>query len=116
VSVAGGRARATAQSAGVNPRIFKGPFHTTAGKTYHFHGTGYKGTNSGNFFIRVSTDTTIQNDGPIQANDDLTGVPLLVDGTWTAGQNIDLYLGIVAIVDAAGQYAEISDDFSIVVV
>jgi hypothetical protein len=114
LSLPGGRARATAQNAGVNPRIFKGPFHTIAGKTYRFHGTGYHGTNTGNFFVRVSTDNTIQNDGPIQANDDLSGNPLLVDGTWTAGQTIDLYLGLVVIVSAIGQYAEIDDNFSII--
>jgi hypothetical protein len=61
----------------------------------------------------VSADATVQNDGPAQAISFVI-TPTVIDGTWTAVTNISLYLGLVAIVDAIGEYAEISDDFSII--
>lgn len=106
-----GKARAVATDV-VNPRIFKGPFHTTAGVKYRYHGTIYPGTAVLNIFARVSLDNTIQPDGPVQEIGDTSG-PHLLDGTWTAGSNVDLYFGFVALVDTIGQYGEIDDAFSI---
>lgn len=113
VSTSGGRARVTSLASDTNPRIFKGPFSTQAGKTYRYQGTVYPGTSINNLFVRVSADATVQNDGPAQAISFVI-TPTVIDGTWTAVTNISLYLGLVAIVDAIGEYAEISDDFSII--
>jgi hypothetical protein len=63
-------------------------------------------------FLRVSTDGTVANDGPVQHVGDTSG-PLVINSTWTAGSNIDLYLGVVGIVNTIGQYVEIDDNFSI---
>lgn len=116
LSIAGGRARATATNGAVdNPRIFKGPFTATSGVTYRYKGTMYPGTVITNMFLRICLDTTIANNGPVQAIGDTSG-PLALDGTWTAVGTVALYVGLVGVVDANGQYTEIDDNFSITVV
>jgi len=115
LSITGNRARATAGSAGVNPRIFKGPFQIQAGNTYRYRGSVYPGTSINNLFLRISLDSTIQPDGPIQEITDVI-TPHLIDGSWTAGVNTGLYIGLVAVVDNSGEYAEIDNDFSITIV
>lgn len=113
LAFSGDRARAVATDT-VNPRIFKGPFHVTAGVTYRYQGIMYAGTSILPPYMRVSLDNTIQPDGPVQEIGDMA-IPKILNGTWTSGVNIDLYFGLVALVDTIGQYGEITNDFSITV-
>lgn len=110
LSVATGRAKATAQSASVNPRIIKGPFTLTNGATYRMTGNLFKGDNSGNMVLRISTDPGV---GSGDVKEIQSAATELIDETFVVSTAAPVYFGFIAIVNAIGQFAEIDDSFSI---
>jgi len=109
-STADGRARGTAQDAGVNPRIYKGPVSLALGTTYRLQGNLHKGTTTGDIFLRVATDTSISDGTQLQTGDPGTTA---VNQTFVAASTGDFYFGVVAVISDVGQYFEIDDDFSL---
>lgn len=111
LSIAAGRARATI-GAGANPRIWKQVDGLTIGATYHVAGTVYAGTQTGDIFFRVSSNSAIP-DGNNYGTNNATTFVVNADFVATA---TTLYVGFVAITSAPGQYAEIDDNFSMTLV
>lgn len=111
LSIAGGKARAT--STGGNPRIKKHPTALVPGATYYLNGMMYKGTST-NVRMRFSTDADLGTTGMfyelIESGLDKTFInePIVIPGGVT-----DCYAGIVAVVGAVGEYAEIDDLISL---
>jgi len=111
LSTAGGFARALSTTT-TPPRIFKGPIALTAGKTYKFGGTAYQRTAATNMFFRVSTLADISTGDIYQNTSGGTSIPL-TGVTFIAGSNVNVYLGIVAVIVAQGEYSEIDDAFTL---
>lgn len=111
LSIAGGRARATI-GGGANPRIYKAVSGIIIGRTYHLSGTVYAGTQTGDIFFRVSSNSGIPDGNNYGTNNATTFV---VNANFVATATT-LYVGFVAITSAPGQYAEIDDAFSLTLV
>lgn len=109
LSTAGGRARATKN--GSNPRIYKQATGLSIGVTYKFTGDVYHGTITGTGFFRASTSVEIP-DGNLASGDlDFTVTNVTVVASATT-----MYIGIVGIATANGEYLEITDNLSMVAV
>ena len=108
LSVAGGRARATI-GGGANPRIWKNVTGLTNGATYKLNGRMYIGTCS-TVRIRISPNSGLPDGSIYELIDSVdhlfTDVTFVMSGT-------AMFIGIVGISGAAGQYAEIDDNFSL---
>lgn len=110
LSIAAGRARAT--SVGVNnPRISRHVTGLVAGATYSTAFNVYSGTQTGNIFARASADadlTLADYDEFITA----TSAPAFLQFIAPAGGAV--YIGIVTVCNADGQYAEVDDIISVI--
>ena len=111
LSVAGGRARAT--SVGVsNPRISRHVTGLISGVTYSVTLHLFIGTIPNNMYARISADEELTLDDygiGYTASNDATAVIQFV-----APVSGDVYIGIVAVSSADGQYAEVDDIITVV--
>lgn len=87
-----------------NPRASKQYDDLDVGATYRVQATGYAGTSTGGTFFRVSADADLTNGDYVNSGG--TGA---IDVTFTAPAGGTVYIGLVAVCDTNGQYAEISD-------
>lgn len=109
MTIAGGRVRAT--RAGGNPRVYKAISGLTNGATYKLSGGScFAGTQSGNMILRQSTSVGIP-DGDMFSG----AATFPIDFNFVATATT-LYIGMVVIADTDGQYAEITDALSLVLV
>lgn len=111
LSVSGGQARATATNSAVgNPRIWK-IVPVINGASYRATGQVSARTAGTNVRFRVSTNTAIP-DGNIYEQI-VSANAITIDQTFVATAST-IYIGIVPVVTADGQYSEIDDAFSLV--
>ncbi|PSH64666.1 hypothetical protein [Phyllobacterium sophorae] len=111
LSIAGGRARATI-GAGSNPRIWKQVAGLTNGATYKLNGRMYVGTCS-TVRLRITPDTGLPNGSIYELIDSVDH--LFTEQTFVMSGTA-MFIGIVGISGAAGQYVEIDDNFSLTLV
>lgn len=106
MTIAGGRVRAT--RAGGNPRVFKQVSGLSIGGTYKLTGNLYKGTQSGAMILRASETTEIP-DGTLVSDTESR----VINNDFIASA-ATMFIGMVIIADTDGQYAEISENLSLV--
>jgi hypothetical protein len=107
LSIANGRARATI-GAGSNPRIAKHVTGLVIGRTYMITGNTYHGTETGNTIVRVSTALNLP------SGDIFSGpAPYVINNGWVCNAS-DVYVGMVTVTSGTGQYAEITENLSMV--
>jgi hypothetical protein len=107
LSVADGRARAT--RAGDNPRIYRIVSGLTSGVQYRITSRMYKGTVSGDIFFRVADGPNVM---PTYAQQQ-DNVDVDVNVTFVAPSGGIVYVGLVAVSNTNGQYAETDETFSL---
>jgi hypothetical protein len=115
LSIVGSYARNISTDGATPPRITKGPFAVTNGKSYTFSGTVYNRSATNNSFFRVATTAAM----PAGDVYNFTQSPGEVDNLtaqfgFTATYTGNAYVGIVAIVSTIGDYQDIDNNFSIV--
>jgi hypothetical protein len=110
LSIAGGKARATI-GAGSNPRIFKQITGLINGATYYINGRMYIGTCGTSVRVRGSPTTDLPSAGMIFEVIDT--VDHLFTNTSFVMVGTTLFIGIIGVSTATGQYSEIDDAFSL---
>ena len=108
LTIAGGKARATI-GGGTNPRIWKNVTGLTNGATYKLNGRMYIDTCS-TVRIRITPDTGLPNGSIYELIDSLDH--LFTDQTFVMSGTA-MFIGIVGISSAPGQYVQIDDNFSL---
>lgn len=109
LSIAASRARATVVGVN-NPRISREVSGLEEGATYRVVSNVYQGTASGDQFFRVS-DTQNLTLGDYMDVGIATGGA--VDDNFVAPVGGTVYIGLVAICDTEGQYAETDENFTL---
>lgn len=107
LSIAASRARATAVGIN-NPRVSREVSGLAVGETYRVQSNVYQGTASGNQFFRVSTTQNLTNGDYVNLTFATGGA---VDTTFVAPAGGLVYIGLVAICDTDGQFAETDETF-----
>jgi hypothetical protein len=109
LSIANGRARGTI-TAGSNPRIRREVTNLQAGVAYRVQSNMYKGTTSGNIFFRVSSTANLTNGDYAQV---ASSADTSINTTFTAPSGGLVYIGVVGVTDAVGQYVETDETFAL---
>lgn len=112
MSIADGRVRATRAGAG-NPRVIYPVTGLVPGATYRFQTTVYPGTQSGSLYTRISNDPDISSGTYLEV---ISSFQQAIDETFVAPAGGAVYIGLVAIADSDGQYAETGENFVLSIV
>lgn len=112
MSIADDRVRATRSGPG-NPRVIYPVTGLEPGATYRFQTTVYPGTQSGSLYTRISNDPDLASGTYLEV---ISSFQQEIDETFVAPAGGAVYIGLVAIADSDGQYAETGENFVLSIV